>query len=130
MARRAEATQLPNRVVAIDPTNPATWPRDTPVVRCGTARGVAELAERLARDGTWSVFTGPGIDFIDLARSCPNNRIRRTTVGAILTAGAWLRASVGPPNHYDLGGLTPARFDAILGEPEPNPVAVEDRWTP
>jgi hypothetical protein len=107
-----------------------TWPADTIVVRCGSAHGIHELAERLSRDGSWSVFTGAGVSFIELARSCRNNQIRRTTVGAILEAGGSLRRSPGPPHHHDLYGLTPEQFDAILDVSEPNPVAKPDRWKP
>ena len=114
----------------IDAADPTTWAPHSLVVRCGSSQGVHELHQRLARDGTWSVYTGPGIDFVELARSCPNNRVMRTTVAAVLAAAGSLRASAGPPHHHDLWGLTPERFDAILGEPVPNPVAVEDRWTP
>jgi hypothetical protein len=116
--------------MAIDPVGPRTWPPSTVVIRCGGIQGIAGLAERLARDGSWSVFTGPGIDSVELARSCPNNRVRRTTVEAVLAAGGMLRPSAGPPHHHDLSGLTPEKFDAILGEPEFNPVAIEHRWTP
>ena len=114
--------------MAIDPHDPTTWPADTIVVRCGSAQGIEDLAERLSRDGSWSVFTGAGIPLSELARSCRNNQIRRTTVEAILKAGGSLRPSAGPPHHHDLYGLTPQQFDAILSVPEPNPVAKPDRW--
>jgi hypothetical protein len=113
-----------------DPTDPATWPADTVVLRCGSAQGIQELTERLSRYGSWSVFTGPGVPLFELARSCRNNQVRRTTVGAILRAGGRLRPSPGPPHHHDLSGLTPQEFDAILGVPEPNPVPRPDRWKP
>ena len=100
------------------------------VVRCGSAQGPQELAERLSRDGSWSVFTGRDVPFSDLARSCRNNQVRRATVRAIVLAGGKLRPSPGPPHHHDLSGLTPDQLDAILGIPEPNPVAKEDRWKP
>ena len=116
--------------MAIDPRDPTTWPAHTIVVRCGSAQGVQELAERLSRDGSWSVFTGVGVTLVELARSCRNNQIRRTTVEAILKAGGSLRPSSGPPHHHDLYGLTPPKFDAILSLPEPNPVPRPDRWTP
>ena len=116
--------------MGVDPTNPTTWPAHTIVVRCGGVQGVRELAERLSRDGSWSVFTGPGVPFSELARSCRNNQIRQTTVEAILAAGGSLRPSSGPPHHHDLCGLTPQQFDAILSLPEPNPVPRPDRWTP
>lgn len=77
--------------MAIDPNNLTTWPPDTIVVRCGSIQGDRELAERLSRDGSWSVFTGPGVPFTELARSCRNNQVRRTTVEAILAAGGSLR---------------------------------------
>jgi hypothetical protein len=51
----------------VNPHDPATWPADTIVVRCGSAQGVQELADRLSRDGVWSVYTGPGIPFAELA---------------------------------------------------------------
>jgi hypothetical protein len=114
----------------IDSRDPTTWPPDTIVVRCGSAQGVHELAERLSRDGSWSVFTSAGVPFPELVRSCRNNQVRRTTVGAILKAGGSLRPSSGPPHHHDLYGLTPRQFDAILGLPEPNPVQKPDRWKP
>jgi hypothetical protein len=114
-------------VVLDDPT---TWPGDTIVVRCGSIQGVHELSERLSRDGSWSVFTGPGVSLSELARSCRNNQVRRTTVRAVLSAGGSLRLSVGPPYHCDLYGLTPQQFDAILSVPEPNPVPKPDRWQP
>jgi hypothetical protein len=97
------------------------------VWRCS---GRSELADRLSRDESWSVFTGAGVSFQDLARSCRNNQIRRTTVQAVLAAGGSLRPSPGPPHHHDLFGLTPEQFDAILSVPEPNPVPKPDRWTP
>jgi hypothetical protein len=117
-------------VMPVNPHDPATWPADTIVVRCGSAQGVQELADRLSRDGVWSVYTGPGIPFAELARSCRNNQVRRTTVGAILEAGGSLHPTSGPPHHHDLYGLTPHQFDAILGVPEPNPVPKLDRWQP
>ena len=116
--------------MSVDARDPTTWPADTIVVRCGGAQGVPELAERLSRDGSWSVFTGAGIALSELARSCRNNQIRRTTVEAILKAGGSLRPSPGPPHHHDLSGLTPQQFDAILSLPEPNPVPTPDRWKP
>ena len=114
----------------VDLRDPTTWPPDSIVVRCGSAQGVHELAERLSRDGTWSVFTDAGVPFPELVRSCRNNQVRRTTVLAILKAGGSLRPSSGPPHHHDLYGLTPQQFDAILGLPEPNPVQKPDRWKP
>ena len=92
--------------------------------RCSRARR-ATLARR-----SWSVFTDAGVPFPELVRSCRNNQVRRTTVGAILKAGGSLRPSSGPPHHHDLYGLTPQQFDAILGLPEPNPVQKPDRWKP
>jgi hypothetical protein len=77
-----------------------------------------------------SVFTGPGVSLFELARSCRNNQVRRTTVGAVLSAGGPLRLSAGPPYHCDLYGLTPQQFDAILSVPEPNPVPKPDLWQP
>jgi hypothetical protein len=87
-------------------------------------------ASLLSRDGMWSVFTGPGIPFVDLTRLCRNNQVRRATVEEILKAGGSLQPSSGPPHHHDLSGLTPQQFDAILGVPEPNPVPKLDRWQP
>ncbi len=116
--------------MGVDPADPATWPSSAIVVRCGRAQGIRELAERLSREGSWSVFTGPGASFSELARSCRNNQIRCTTVQAVLAAGGSLRPSPGPPHHHDLFGLTPEQFDAILSVPEPNPVPKPDRWTP
>ncbi|MCA1586192.1 MAG: hypothetical protein LC791_15950, partial [Acidobacteria bacterium] len=84
----------------------------------------------LSRDGSWSVFMDPAVPLFELARSCRNNQVRRTTVGAILKAGGRIRESSGPPHHHDLYGLTPQEFDAILGVPEPNPVPRPDRWKP
>ena len=114
----------------VDSRDPATWPGDTIVVRCGSAQGVQELADRLSRDGSWSLFTGVRVRFSELARSCRNNQVRRTTVEAILKAGGSLRPSDGPPHHHDLSGLTPEQFDAILDLPEPNPVPKPARWKP
>ena len=114
----------------VDPRDLTTWPPDTVVLRCGSAQGVHELAERLSRDGSWSVYTGVGVLFSELARSCRNNQVRRTTVGAILKTGGSLRPSSGPPHHHDLYGLTPQEFDAILGLPEPNPIPKQGRWKP
>lgn len=116
--------------MVVDPDNPTTWPAHTIVVRCGGVQGVRDLAERLSRDGSWSVFTGPGVPFLELARSCRNNQIRRTTVEAVLAAGGCLRPSSGPPHHHDPCGLTAQRFDAILSLPEPNPVPKPGRWSP
>lgn len=113
-----------------NPDDPTTWSEETIVVRCGSAQGVQELAERISRDGSWSIFTGAGVPFAELAGSCRNNQIRRTTVGAILKTGGRIRRSPGPPHHHDLYGLTPQEFDAILGVPEPNPVPRPDRWKP
>ena len=116
--------------MGVDPHHPTTWPAHTIVVRCGGVQGVLELAERLSRDGSWSVFTGVGVAFSELARSCRNNQVRRTTVEVILAAGGSLRPSPGPPHHHDLYGSTPQQFDAILRVPEPNPVPKPDRWMP
>src|SRR5260370_32708980 len=98
--------------LAIDPNNPTTWPAHTIVVRCGSVQGARELAERLSRDGSWSVFTGPGLSFSELARSCRNNQVRRTTVQAVLAAGGSPPPTSGPPHHPDLFGLTPPPFHA------------------
>lgn len=117
-------------MIPVNPHNPATWPANTIVVRCGGAQGIQELAERLSRDGSWSVFTGAGVPFSELARSCRNSQVRRATVEAILMAGGSLRPSSGPPHHHDLYGLTPQQFDAILSLAEPNPVPKPDRWKP
>lgn len=114
----------------VNPHDPETWPADTIVVRCGSVQGVQELAERLSLDGAWSVFTGVGVPFVELVRSCRNNQVRRTTIDAILKAGGMVRPSSGPPHHHDLHGLTPRQFDAILDPPEPNPVPKLDRWMP
>src|SRR5262245_26474274 len=114
----------------IDPQDPTRWPAETIVVRCGSSQGVLQLSERLSRDATWSVFTGPGISFHELARSCRNNQVRQTTVGVILRLGGHLRASSGPPHHHDLWGLTAQQLDDILSEPEPNPVPKHNRWMP
>jgi len=73
---------------------------------------------------------GAGVPFSELVRSCRNNQVRRTTVGAILNAGGSLRPSPGPPHHHDLYGLTPQQFDAILSVAEPNPGPKSDRWKP
>jgi hypothetical protein len=80
----------------VNPHDPATWPADTIVVRCGSAQGVQELADRLSRDGVWLVYTGLGIPFAELARSCRNNQVRRTTVGAILKPAARCDARPDP----------------------------------
>lgn len=114
----------------VDQPGPTSWPPATIVVRCGSAQGVHELAERLSRDGSWSVFTGAGVPFSELVRSCRNNQVRRTTVGAILTRVG--RSGHRPvlPHHHDLYGLPPQQFDAILSVAEPNPVPKSDRWKP
>jgi hypothetical protein len=116
--------------MAVKGDDPTTWLAATIVVRCGSVQGTRELAERLSRDGSWSVFTAPGVTLQQLAHSCRNNQIRRTTVQAVLAAGGSLRPSSGPPYHHDLFGLTPEQFDAILSVPERNPVPKSDRWTP
>ena len=116
--------------MTVEPRDPTTWPPHAIVLRCGSIQGEQELAERLSRDGSWSVFTGPTVPYFELARSCRNNQVRRTTLKAVLAAGGSLRASPGPPHHHDLFGLTPQQFDAILSQPEPNPVPTQDRWCP
>ena len=128
--QKPHGNERSDRLMTIDPTDPTTWPGSTIVVRCGSVQGRSELAQRLSRDGSWSVFTGAGVTLSELARSCRNNQIRRTTVLAVLAAGGSLRASPGPPHHHDLFGLTPEQFDAILTVPETNPVPKPDRWTP
>lgn len=107
--------------------DPRTWPPGSIVVRCGAA-GTDGLSDRLGRHGEWSVYSAPGVAFEELCRSCPNTRVRRTTVGAALLAGGSLRPSDGPPYHCDLGGLTPEGFDAILESPEANPALQEGRF--
>ena len=62
--------------------------------------------------------------------SCRNGTLRQTTVGRVLAEGGTLRPSPGAPHHCDLQGLTPERFDAILGPEELNPWPVEQRWSP
>ncbi len=111
------------------PRDAATWENATVVVRGGIG-GTAELAERLTRDGSWSVFSAPNVPFQELCRSVRNNRVRRTTVGAILAGGGSISSSPGPPHHCDLRGLTPERLDAILGLSEPNPIPLAERWKP
>jgi hypothetical protein len=113
---------------AVDPNDPASWPAATVVVRCGIG-DAHDLEERLSRDVAWSVFTDPSVDFADLAASCRNNRVRRTTVGEVLAAGGSLERTEGPPHHHDLRGLTPEAFHSILGGPELNPVPLAERWT-
>src|SRR5437899_12028336 len=116
--------------MAVDLADPATWPSSAIVVRCGSAQGIRELAERLSREGSWSVFTGPGASFSELARSCRNNQIRCTTVQAVLAAGGSLRPSPGPPHHHDLFALPPEQVDALPSVPAPHPVPNPDRSPP
>jgi hypothetical protein len=115
--------------MAVDPTDPATWPTPTIVVRCGNVQGVQELADRLSRDGSWSVFTGPGVSLWELALLSEQQNQADDGRGDC-AAGGSLRASPGPPHHHDLSGLTAQQFDAILSLPEPNPVPKADRWMP
>ena len=109
--------------------DPASWPDETLVLRGGEG-GVAHLRDRLARDGSWPVFAAPVVSFARLAGSVRNGQIRTATLGAIRAAGGSIRPTSGPPYHCDLRGLTAEDFDAILGDPEPNPVPREARWTP
>jgi hypothetical protein len=77
------------------------------------------------------VVSRPGARFEELAASVRNNKVRRTTVEAILGAGGWLvptNAEGEPPNHCNLFGLTPEMLDHILGPSEPNPVPKDERW--
>ena len=73
--------------------DPGTWPADTIVVRCGSAQGVQELADRLSRDGAWSVFTGPGVPFAELARRQIHGHARDDE--AIRAPGAELTDGLG-----------------------------------
>ena len=106
----------------------ASWPDETLILR-GGASTVADLRDRLARDGSWSVFAAPGVPLGRLARSVRNSQIRMATLEALRTAGGSIRPTPGPPHHCDLWGLTAKQFDAILGGPVPNPVPKEVRWT-
>jgi hypothetical protein len=96
----------------------------------GGASSVADLRDRLARDGSWSIFAAQGVLFERLARSVRNSQVRTATVGALRAAGGSILPSPGPPHHCDLWGLTAEQFDAILGDPVPNPVPKEARWAP
>jgi len=107
----------------------ASWPDETLILRGGEG-SVPDLRDRLARDGSWSVFAAPDVAFGRLARSVRNSQVRTATLGALRTAGGSIRPSAGPPHHCDLWGLTAEQFDAILGDPVPNPVPRQARWTP
>lgn len=106
-----------------------SWPDETLILRGGTG-SVADLRDRLARDGSWSVSAAPGVPIGRLARSVRNSQIRVTTLGVLRAAGGSIGPTAGPPYHCDLWGLTAEQFDAILGEPVPNPIPKEARWTP
>ena len=115
-----------------DPDDPRTWPDVTLVVRGGLGT-LEDLARTLRRDGSWSVISAPGVPIEALAASVPNNRLRRTTVRAVLRVGGTLRPTRGrggPPYHCGLAGLTAEAFGRILRPPEPNPVPVGKRWFP
>ena len=58
----------------VDSREPTTWPPDTIVVRCGSAQGVHELAERLSRDGSWSVFNGCRRFISEIGALCRNTK--------------------------------------------------------
>ena len=111
----------------VDPT--LSWPDATVIVRGGTG-SIADLRDRLARDGSWSVFAAPGVPLDRLARSVRNSQVRMTTLGILRAAGGSIGPTAGPPHHCDLWGLTAEQFDAILGRPVPNPILTEARWTP
>ncbi len=114
----------------VDPEDTRTWPLGTIVVR-GGLRDVVHLAKVMTRDGSWSVVAHPGATFEMLCASIRHGTIRRTTVGRTRAAGGWLTPSDtldGPPFHCELGDLTPATFDAILGPEEPKPVPKSSRW--
>jgi hypothetical protein len=66
-----------------DPNDPATWPADTVVLRCGSAQGIQELTERLSREALarWIV--------VGLHRArCPS-----------LRTGTFLRQQPGQTNN-------------------------------
>lgn len=110
--------------------DPTTWPDTTLVVR-GGVNTLEELRDALQRFGGISVVSRPGVRFEDLAASVRNNKVRRTTVIAVLSAGGWLIPTHGegePPNHCNLFGLTAESLDHILSSPEPNPVQKDERW--
>lgn len=109
--------------------DPASWPDDTLILRGGTST-IADLRDRLARDGSWSVFAAPGRPLGLLARSVRNSQVRTATLGAVRAVGGSIRPTPGPPHHCDLRGLTAEQFDAILGDPIPNPVPKAARWMP
>jgi hypothetical protein len=114
----------------IDIGEPLSWPEATIVVR-GGVNLLEELRSALQRSGGVSVVSRPGVTFEALAASVRNNRLRRTTVGRIRDAGGWLVPTdelEEPPNHCNLFGLTADELDAILSEPEVNPVPRELRW--
>ena len=112
------------------PDDPHTWPGATLVVR-GGRRDVEHLTRVMARDGTWSVMSQPGVTFEGFAASVRNGIVRRTSVRAVHDAGGTLvpsRTGDAPPYHCDLSGLTAAALDAILEPEEPNPVPASSRW--
>jgi hypothetical protein len=114
----------------IDSGDPRSWPDTTVVVR-GGVNLLEEIRSALQRSGGFSVVSRPNVTFEELAASVRNNRLRRTTVGHVRDAGGRLVPTdepEEPPNHCNLFGLTADELDAILSEPEVNPVPQELRW--
>lgn len=113
-----------------DLNDPKTWPDATVVVR-GGINELEELRDALLASGGISVISRPDVPFEELAASVRNNRLRRTTVKAVLGAGGALSPTFGddePPNHCDLFGLTAEQLNSILAPSELNPVPKEQPW--
>jgi hypothetical protein len=81
------------------------------------------LAKVQDQDGSWSVQSDPAASWEQLARAVPQAFVRTTSLSAVRDHGGWLVWSHQGPGDYhcDLFGLTPARFDAILGAATRNP---------
>ena len=81
------------------------------------------LVKQQDQDGSWSVQADPGASWGQLARAIPQVFVRTTSLSVIRALGGWLVWSHHGPDDYlcDLFGLTPERFDDILGEATRNP---------
>lgn len=113
-----------------DSGDPRSWPDATIIVR-GGVNLLEEIRSALQLSGGISVVSRPDVTFEALAASVRNNRLRRTTVGQVRDAGGRLVSTdepEEPPNHCNLFGLTADELDAILSEPEVNPVPKALRW--
>ena len=101
--------------MAIDNSDPRTWPDATIVVRGGVG-GPEALRKTLELDGSWSVRSRPGVSFRKLASAVLNNRVRKTTVQAALREGATIVPTNDPgdpPYHCELFRLTPEQFATV-----------------